>query len=163
VPRWLKFGIPVTGRQHRYTPKLDQLNRTRMFAQKLNIKYRGFVSESLIEEQLTQCGKTVFLGERSLVLRELEYLNMNYKTKLYIVNEPLFIARTGIAYSKSLRPEFHSNIMSTVESGIYSRMFESYNTYRYYVRKLYTSQKSNANKLLSIDKVRITGSIQTLF
>jgi len=153
----------VIRRKHRYTPKLDKLQETEQFAKKLNINYGGFVIESLIEEQLTQCGKTVFVGERPLILRELEYLNVNYKTKMYVVNEPYFVARTGIAYDKALEPKFQTYIKAVVQSGIYTRMLHTYNNYRYYIRKFYTSQKSNAKNLESVDKVRISGSIQTLF
>jgi len=130
----------VIRRKHRYTPKLDKLKETKQLAKKLNISYGGFVIESLVEEQLTQCGKTVLVGERPWILSELEYLNMNYKTKMYVVNEPYFVARTGIAYDKALEPKFQTYIRGTVQSGIYSRMFETYNNYRYYIRNFYTSQ-----------------------
>jgi len=165
---WLKSRDPVfpITRKIKYTPKLENLKETKRLANKLNVKYGGFVSDSLIEEQLTQCGKTVFVGERSLVLKELEYLNLNYKNKLYLVDdEPFFVARSGIAYSQSLGPAFQKYITSIVQSGIYSRLFDSYNAYKCHIRKLYTSraQKSSANNLESIDKIRITGSIQTLF
>jgi len=60
--------------------------------------------ESAIERELTTCGKVAFSGKRSLLMKEMKYLQMHYKSKEFyaFTNEPLYSTFRGISFGRNL-------------------------------------------------------------
>jgi len=83
--------------------------------------------ESAIERELTTCGKVAFSGKRSLLMKEMKYLQLNYKSKEFyaFVNEPLCSTFRGISFGRDLSSGgFESSLHRVMQMGIYGKLQE---------------------------------------
>jgi len=150
--------------RNKYTPRLDKISQIRAFLNQTNSVRRNLIIEAAIEDELIECGKTVYVAERSLALKELEYLNLNHKNKFYAVKDnPFFSMQKGIRHEDGIGKKFHNSLLGFVESGIYKRIVDASQENKYYRRRLATVKLLGGSTKLSVDKVRINNSIQTIF
>jgi len=175
-------------RKYRYYPKLDKIWKIQKFVNESNLlrhsccsnispaskKYTTLVNRLLfnnslvieagIEDELNECGKTVYFAERSLALRELYYLNLNYKNKFYAVTErPIVSLPKGVEYDSSVGEKFQGYLRRLLESGLYKEIVEMVQEQKYLKRRLLTIKLLGVSTRRFVDKVRINGSIQTVF
>jgi len=150
--------------RNKYSPRLDKISQIRAFLNQTKSLRGNLIIEAAIEDEMIECGKTVYVAERSLVLNELEYLNLNHKNKFYAVKEhPFFYLRKGIKHGTEIRKKFHNYVLGFVESGIYKRIAEVTQENQYYRRRLATVKLLGGSTKQTVDKVRINNSIQTIF
>jgi len=95
---------------------------------------------------------------------ESQYLNLNYRNKFYVVQNTSMVPELKIL--ALLGPititKFQQFALWIVESGIYQQIKESVMENKYLVRK-FATQRFGGRIESYVDKVRIQGSIQTLF
>jgi len=156
--------LRAKSKRNRYAPKLEKIPQIKKFANQTNSLDRGLIIEAAIEDELIECGKTVYVAERSLALKELEYLNLNYKNKFYaVLNRSIFFIQSGIEYENLIGKQFHQSLVGFVESGIYKNIAEGKEKHKYNRRRLATIKLLGGSTQPSVDKVRINNSIQTIF
>jgi len=106
---------------------VEEFQEVKILGRELRIDHDTFVSETLIERELVECQKSIFICEQTMILHETAYLNLNYQNKFYnIPNSPLFVKYRGIAFSRNIGAlRFPQVPRRVVESGIYKRLDES--------------------------------------
>jgi len=157
--------LHLRNKKNRHYPNLKRLMDIETLAKERNVKREDFLIESLIEQELVQCQKSIFISEQSNIQIESKYLNLNYRNKFYVVgNTKLFPKYKTLTFNEVFaRTRFRQLILLVVESGIYKQIDDSVTESKYLVRKHAT--KLFGGKIESyVDKVRIKGGfIQTLF
>jgi len=68
-------------------------NKTKLLSVK---KYKAFIQEAAIEDELTECRKSVYVAETNVIQDKLDYLTANYLTlNFYALKFPLFGESSG--------------------------------------------------------------------
>jgi len=107
-----------------------------------------------------KCGKTIYVAERSIASRELEYLILNYKKKFYAVEgKPFFSIQSGVEYSSIFVENFHNYLTRLFESGIYKEISELLQEQKHLKRRLLTIKLFGGGTQRFADNVRPNGSI----
>jgi hypothetical protein len=130
-----------------------------------NIQF-PYLTESVIEAELVDCGKSAFVGEESVVTAELDYLKNNYERRPFQRGS---VGYAGIFSGWAFEQPGHSPMprvfRQILEGGILGLLVKYNRMTRYFQRKEGTSQilRGKLMKLSSVTALGLDGSIQTIF
>jgi len=120
---------------------------------------------SIVEAEIVQCRRSVFVGIENDVLAEMKYLALNYRRRqFYIPNDYLTTLQgywSFMHFGESKVPQYFHLIVS---AGIYDKL-HAFRTNKEYLRRRKNTLKLKAffNESGDIDPMNIHGPIRTLF
>jgi hypothetical protein len=130
-----------------------------------NIEF-PYLTESVIEAELVDCGKSAFVGEESVVSAEFDYLKNNYERRPFHRGS---VGYAGIFSGWAFQQPGHSPMprvfRQILEGGIMGLLVKYNRMTRYFQRKEGTSRilRGKLIKLSSVKALGLDGSIQTIF
>jgi hypothetical protein len=148
---------------HRHFPKDPNQNDFSM--NKRNSKQFPYLTESVIEAEIVDCGRSVFVGEESVVTAELTYLKNNYERRPFQRGSVGYVAHfSGWAFEQPGHSPMPRIFRQFLEGGIHGLLVKYSRISSYFRRKEGTKEimKRNPN-LFSVKSLGLEGSIQTIF
>jgi len=127
-------------------------------------KYHPFIREAAIEDELTECGKSVYISATESVKDELDYLRTNYPTlNFYRSKHSIFKRITGWNFPplQMLLSKLPKRIQAYyAETGIYHHLNRQTRMSSLINRRKYTSIINKAKK---VSAIKLTKPLQTVF
>jgi len=127
-------------------------------------KYHPFVKEAAIEDELTECGKSVYISTAESVKDELNYLRANYPTlSFYTPNYSIFPMITGWTFPpiQMVLSKLPKRIQAYyAETGIYQHLNRQTRMASLINRRKYTSIINKAKK---VSAIKLSKPLQTVF
>jgi len=143
----------------------DKVYYKRFVAREILIKkYQPFVKEAAVEDELTECGKSIYISTMESVKDELDYLMENYPTlSFYAPKNSLFKTVTGwrfptiqmeLSKLPTLIQAYHG------ETGIYKHLGKQIRMSSLIHRRNYTLI---INKAKRVSAIKLSKPLQTVF
>jgi len=131
-----------------------------------HVENNRLLVESLVEQDVISCGRVVFSAEKSDLLQELSYLQINYKRKTFYIikDKPLFTTYNGIIFLKQFKNGQLETILHRImQMGIHAQLKHFLQRDRYFKRRFITKFIEGSEMQALPQSLTMSGSIQTLF